>query len=65
MIAPLKSGEIMDKFRVCTMCKEKKSVDNFYKQTLGYHSLCNPCKTKYNKQRYAKQKKALSFFKGE
>ncbi len=55
----------MDKFRVCTMCKEKKSVDNFYKQTLGYHSLCNPCKTKYNKQRYAKQKKALSFFKGE
>ena len=43
----------------CTQCKKNKPVDQFYKQSLTRHSMCNECRREYNKKRYAKQKKTL------
>ena len=45
--------------KICTQCKEAKPIDEFYRQALTRHSMCTECKSKYNKKRYAKQKKLL------
>ena len=47
------------KTKACTQCKEERPIDQFYKQPLTRHSMCMECKSKYNKKRYAKQKKLL------
>ena len=45
--------------KICTRCKEKKPLEEFYKQTLTRHSMCKDCKKEYNKERYWKQKEIL------
>ena len=45
--------------KVCTRCKEDKSLDQFHKNALRRASMCYECKREYNKERYAKQKKLL------
>ena len=45
--------------KVCTRCKEDKPIDQYYKQPLTVHSMCNKCKSEYNKERYAMQKELL------
>ena len=43
----------------CTQCNEEKPLEIFYKQALTRHSMCNPCKSLYNKKQYWEKKARL------
>ena len=45
--------------KVCTRCKEDKSLAQFYKNALTRAAMCHGCRREYNRERYAKQKKLL------
>mgnify|MGYP003122049314 CR=1 FL=1 len=45
--------------KVCSRCKKELSLDSFYRYNDRYQSTCNPCKTDYNKQEYAKKRERL------
>ena len=45
--------------KICTQCKEEKSLKEFYKQVLTYHPMCNPCRSSYNKKIYLEKKAIL------
>jgi predicted nucleic acid-binding Zn ribbon protein len=38
------------KYKVCTSCKEEKSIDSYIKQGFYYHPMCNPCRLSYSKK---------------
>lgn len=45
--------------RVCTICKEYKSFDNYHKaksRKYGYHNVCKPCKSLSDKKSHQKHR---------
>jgi len=43
--------------KVCTQCKEEKSYAEFIKAGTQRHSMCDPCRKKYQKRYQDKLKK--------
>jgi len=40
--------------KVCTRCKEEKSLADFIKVSTGRHSMCDPCRKEYNREYHKK-----------
>jgi hypothetical protein len=39
------------KTKICSFCKEEKSIEEFHKKT-NFYSRCKPCKSQYDKEHY-------------
>ena len=40
--------------KICTRCKEEKSLADFVKVATGRHSMCDPCRKEYNREYHKK-----------
>ena len=43
--------------KTCTRCKEEKSPAEFIKMGMQRHSMCDPCRKKYQRGYYNKRQK--------
>ena len=45
-----------EKMKVCTQCKKEKSDADFIKMGMQRHSMCDPCRKKYQREYHNKRK---------
>ena len=43
--------------KTCTQCKEEQPDTDFIKMGMQRHSMCHPCRKKYNRDNYHRLKK--------
>ena len=49
--------------KICTKCKKEKPRSNYYNNGCGrVHSMCDPCRAKYQKRYQEKQKKRKNLY---
>ena len=49
----------VDGGKICSQCKEVKSLDKYGKRPQGYQARCKSCMKIYNKKRWARAKHKL------
>ena len=49
--------------KLCTHCDKEKPLKEFYKQALTHHSMCDSCRSAYNRKVYLEKKAKLRQFK--
>ena len=60
-IAKLPAHNFKVNMKICTQCKENKSIENYKKIGLYRHSMCDPCRLEYYKKHNEKIKKNRNY----
>jgi len=47
--------------RICKHCEKEKPIEEFYKKELSRATMCDSCRSDYNKKRNSRKKKLLKY----